>query len=293
MDTQSTITDRHVADFERDGFVVVRRAFSREWIDRVREGIEQDLQALGPLHTIQQTKEAPGYFVTDFCMSQRIPAFREFILDSNAGEIAARLMQSVRCNFFYDAMWAKGPGTPKRTAWHQDQPYYPIDGRQVCILWVPVDPVSAESSLELIRGSHLWKRWFQPQLSRDAKILYGESDRTFERMPEIEASRHDYDIVSNEMMPGDCLAFAGLTVHGAPGNASDQRPRRALSTVWMGDDAVFAERPGKVRPLFEGHGLRPGDPMDCGYFPRVWPRSSNGNAGLGRFGERAPFRASI
>jgi len=293
MSERSTITAQHIADFERDGFVLVRRAFALEWIELVREGIEQDLRALGPLHTIQQPKDAPGYFVTDFCMSQRIRAFRGFVLESNAGEVAAKLMRSTRCNFFYDAMWAKGPGTPKRTPWHQDQPYYPIDGRQLCILWVPVDPVSAENSLELLRSSHRWNRWFQPQLSRDAKILYGEGDRTFERMPDIEANRREYDIVSYEMTPGDCIAFTGLTVHGAPGNTSDRQPRRALSTIWMGDDAVFAERPGKVRPLFEGHGLRPGDPMDCDYFPRVWPRSADARAGLGRFGEGAPFRASI
>ena len=41
----------------------------------------------------------------------------------------------------------------------------------------------------------------------------------------------------------------------------------------MNDDAVFAARPGPVRPFFEGHGLGPGDPLDCGYFPRVWPRT--------------------
>ena len=293
MSMQSTVTSHHIADFERDGCVVLRGVFTPEWVDLVREGIEQDLRALGPLHTIQQAKEAPGYFVTDFCMSQRIQAFRDFVLKSNAGEIAAKLMRSAHCNFFYDAMWAKGPGTPKRTPWHQDQPYYAIDGRQLCVLWMPVDPVSVENSLELIRGSHLWNRWFQPQLSRDAKILYGESDRTFERMPDIEVDRRDYDIVSYEMMPGDGLAFAGLTVHGAPGNASDQRPRRALSTVWMGDDAVFANRPGKVRPLFEGHGLRPGDSMDCDYFPRVWPRGTEEKIGVRRFGEDTTFRASI
>src|SRR5437667_6756702 len=187
MSEQPGITAQKIADFERDGFVVLREAFAAEWVDLAREGIEQDLKTLGPLHTIQQSKDAAGYFVTDFCMSQRIAVLRRFVLDSNAGEIAARLMRSSRCNFFYDAMWAKGPGTPKRTPWHQDQPYYPIDGQQVCILWLPVDPVATESSLEFIRGSHRWNRWFQPQLSRDAKILYGAADRTFERMPDIES----------------------------------------------------------------------------------------------------------
>jgi len=296
MSERSPVTAHHIADFERDGVVLVRDAFAPAWVDLVRDGIEQDLRALGPLHTIQQEKDAPGYFVTDFCMSQRLEAFRKFVLESNAGEIAAKLMRSARCNFFYDAMWAKGPGTRKRTPWHQDQPYYPINGRQTCVLWMPVDPVSAENSLECIRGSHNWNRWFQPQLSRDARILYGDGDRTFERMPDIEAKRQEYDIVSYDVMPGDCVAFAGLTVHGAAGNASDQRPRRALSTVWMGDDAVFAERPGKVRPLFEGHGLRPGDAMDCDYFPRVWPRpdgTTEAEAGVRRFGAGNTFRASI
>jgi ectoine hydroxylase-related dioxygenase (phytanoyl-CoA dioxygenase family) len=296
QEERSMITAQHIVDFEQDGFVLLRRAFAPAWVDLVRGGIEQDLRAPGPLHTIQQTKDAPGHFVTDFCMSQRIEALRRFVLESNAGEIAARLMRSTRCNFFYDAMWAKGPGTPKRTPWHQDQPYYPINGRQVCILWMPVDPVVPENSLECIRSSHAWNRWFQPQLSRDARILYGDGDRTFERMPDIEANRHAYDIVSFSMEPGDCVVFAGLNVHGAPGNTSDKRARRALSIVWMGDDAVFAARPGKVRPLFEGHNLRHGDSMDCDYFPRVWPLADDVSAtevGRLRFAEDTTFRASI
>jgi ectoine hydroxylase-related dioxygenase (phytanoyl-CoA dioxygenase family) len=290
------ITARDIAEFERHGVVCLRGVFASEWVDLVRTGIEKDLNALGPLHTIQQGKEAPGYFVTDFCMSQRIPEFRAFALESVAGEIAATLMRSQRCNFFYDGLWAKGPGTPKRTPWHQDQPYYPINGQQVCVIWMPVDEVAAGSSLECIRGSHRWNRWFQPELSRDARVLFGKNERTFERMPEIDNTRASYDIASWDVAPGDCVAFAGLTIHGAPGNASDTRARRALSTVWLGDDAVFAERPGKVRPYFEGHGLHPGDSMDCDYFPRAWPRPSSdakSATGMLRFGEGSRFRASI
>jgi len=290
------ITAQDIAEFERHGVVCLRGVFASEWVDLVRNGIEKDLSSLGPLHTIQQGRDAIGYFVTDFCMSQRIPEFRAFALESVAGEIAAKLMRSQRCNFFYDGLWAKGPGTPKRTRWHQDQPYYPVDGRQVCVIWMPVDQVAAESSLECIRGSHRWNRWFQPELSRDARVLFGENEHTFERMPDIDNARASYDIASWDMARGDCVAFAGLTIHGAPGNASDTRARRALSTVWLGDDAVFAQRPGKVRPYFEGHGLRPGDSMDCDYFPRVWPRLSSdakSAAGMLRFGAGSPFRASI
>jgi len=289
------ITVKDIDDYERDGVVCLRGAFGPEWVELVRRGIEQDLNALGPLHTIQQANDEPGYFVTDFCMSQRISEFRSFALESPAAEIAAKLMRSSKCNFFYDGLWAKGAGTQKRTRWHQDQPYYPVNGRQICIIWMPVDPVAADSSLECIRGSHSWNRWFQPELSRDAAFLFGRGERSFERMPDIERNREGYDIVSWNMAPGDCVVFAGLMIHGAPGNASDKNARRALSTIWMGDDAMFAERPGKVRPYFEGHGLKPGDPMDCDYFPRVWPRVADAAsvAGMRRFGAESTFRASI
>jgi len=126
-------------------------------------------------------------------------------------------------------------------------------------------------------------------------LLFGADERSFARMPDIEGSRERYDIVCWDVAPGDCVIFAGLMIHGAPGNASDESPRRALSTIWLGDDAVFAERPGKVRPYFEGHGLRPGDPMDCDYFPRVWPRAADAINAVGtrRFGTGSAFRASI
>ena len=275
--------------YRRDGAVCVRGAFDDACIDLLRGGVDRDIAAPGPLHTVQQGAEEPGYFLTDFCMAQRLPEFRSFIFESPAAAIAARLMGASRVSFFYDAMWVKDRATPKRTRWHQDQPYYPVDGSQFCAIWVPLDPVDADSGLELVRGSHRWGRWFAPELTRRGQDLYGAAGGPFERMPDIEADRSDYEIVSWSMQPGDCIVFHALTVHDAPGNRSHEHRRRAVSTFWMGDAAVFAERPGKVRPLFEGHRLRPGDPMECPWFPRVWP---DPDANPARFSDRA-FRISI
>lgn len=286
------VTAQQVETYERDGVVCLRGVFDRYWIDRLADGVEKDIRAPGPLHTIQQTATDPGFFLTDFCMAQRISEFREFVADSPAGELTAAVMRSRRINFFYDAIWVKEQSTPKRTRWHQDQPYYPIDGWQMCVLWLPLDPVSKDVCLELVRGSHRWQRWFQPELTRSGRELYPQNS-PYERMPDIEADRGGYDIVTFDMAPGDCIVFHGLTVHGAPGNTSPQRRRRALSTVWVGDDTLFGARPGPVRPLFEGHGLTPGDPLDCEYFPRVWPREGGQPAARSaRFTDRA-FRISI
>lgn len=265
-----SITARDIESYENDGAVCLRGAFEQRWLDLLAEGTDKDIAAPGPLHTLQQSAADPGFFLTDFCLAQRLEEFRAFVFDSPAGEAAARLMGSKRINFFYDGIWVKGEGTPKRTRWHQDQPYYPVDGRQICVIWLPLDPVPREVCLELVAGSHRWGRWFKPELTRAGQDLYPE-DASLERMPDIEGERAQHRILTWDMTPGDCILFHGLTVHGAPGNASRQRRRRAVSSIWLGDDAVFARRPGAVRPNFEGHGLAPGDSMDSPYFPRAWP----------------------
>ena len=58
---------------------------------------------------------------------------------------------------FNEALWIKEPGTAKRTAWHQDQPYFCVDGAQMCSIWLPVDPVDELPGLvELERAARFW-----------------------------------------------------------------------------------------------------------------------------------------
>ncbi|MDH3691299.1 MAG: phytanoyl-CoA dioxygenase family protein [Gammaproteobacteria bacterium] len=287
------ISEQAIESYQRDGAVCVRGLFDSKWLDMLATGVAKDIEHPGPLHTIQQGPDDPGFFLTDFCLSQGLQEFRAFITNSPAAEIAAQMMGASRINFFYDAIWIKGKYTPKRTRWHQDQPYYPVDGNQFCAIWLPLDPVTKETCLELVRGSHRWNRWFAPELTKHGKDLYHTENSSFDRVPDIEASRSQFDIVSWDMQPGDCIVFHALTLHGAPGNSSHQRWRRAISTFWMGDDAVFAERPGDVRPLFEGHGLKAGDPMDCDYFPRIWPRTSGHDSSQALRFTDPEFRISV
>ena len=59
---------------------------------------------------------------------------------SDAARISAELMGSPSVRLFHDHVLVKEGGTRQRTPWHQDQPYYNVDGRGVSA-WIPVDPV--------------------------------------------------------------------------------------------------------------------------------------------------------
>ena len=170
-----------------------------------------------------------------------------------------------KVNFFYDQLLVKEPGTAERTPWHQDQPYWAVAGRQVCSIWLPLDPVAKETCVEYVAGSHAWPA-FSPYHFADGQPY---ADTGLPPLPDIKAERERHHIVSFAMEPGDCLVFQAMIVHGAPPNRSTNR-RRALATRWTGDDARYCVRPGEVAIPTSDPGLQHGDFMDCDLFPVVW-----------------------
>ena len=161
----------------------------------------------------------------------------------------------------------KEPGTLEKTPWHHDQPYYCVDGEQVCSLWIPLDEVARENCPEFIAGSHRWGQWYLPR--KFSGIDYDHSADHLAKVPDIDNHRDDYDIRSWDLQPGDAIAFHFLTLHGAPANASLINRRRAFAARWLGDDATYAERPGEVSPPFPGleNKLTVGNPLDSEEFP--------------------------
>jgi ectoine hydroxylase-related dioxygenase (phytanoyl-CoA dioxygenase family) len=266
------ITEATICAFEQDGAILLRQVYGEKWIRLIEAGIERDLEDPGPYGRVQSGPDDPGRFFTDYYMWRRIPELRRFALEGPGGAIAARLTRSWQINYFYDGLFVKEGGTAKPTLWHQDQPYYNVDGTRLVIMWIPVDPVPRETSLQLVRGSHRWGRWFVPKFVKDDRTLAG-ADNRYEPVPDIDGERDRYDIISWDVEPGDCIAFHPMMLHGAPGNDRLTQRRRAISTTWLGDDAVYGERQAEVEPRIEGHRFTPGDRLTVeSVFPRVWPR---------------------
>ena len=132
--------------FERDGAVCLRGQLSAEQLGLLRAGIDENLANLSPRAKVASAPDDPGYFVEDFCTWQDNASYRQVIFDSALARTAAQLMRSRTVRLYHDHMLTKEPGTRQRTPWHQDQPYYNIEGRQNVSMWIPVDPVSREST---------------------------------------------------------------------------------------------------------------------------------------------------
>ena len=253
-----------IESFRSDGACVLRGVFGA-WVRTLQAGIARNLAAPSADVKIYQGKDGAGRFVGDYCNWDRIPEYRDFIFNSEAAAIGKSLMGSNTVRLFHEHVLVKEPGADVPTPWHQDQPYYCVDGTDTVSLWIPLDSVPRERTLEFVAGSHRWGRYFRPE--RFNKQPLNENDG-LEPVPDITGNRDQYRILGWALEPGDAVAFNYMTLHGAPANTSKVDQRRAFSLRLIGDNVRFARREGVVTsPPFRGVRLAHGAVMDAPEFP--------------------------
>ncbi|MEO7954051.1 MAG: phytanoyl-CoA dioxygenase family protein [Polaromonas sp.] len=260
------VTDQMVLDFQRDGAVCIRQLLNADEIALLRDGIEANLAAPSARAKVASRPDDPGRFFEDFCNWQTIPQLGQFIQGTPLALAAQRLMRSNTVRLYHDHVLVKEPGTRQRTPWHQDQPYYNIEGQQNISLWIPVDPVSRSATLEFIAGSHKGP-WLMPRTFMDNQAKWFP-DGSLADLPDVEAARDQFPILGWDIEPGDLACFHMLTLHAAGGVEGNNR-RRVFSVRFMGDDIRHAPRRWATSPDFAGleAELPAGAPMEHPLFP--------------------------
>ncbi|MEZ5378734.1 MAG: phytanoyl-CoA dioxygenase family protein [Acidimicrobiales bacterium] len=309
MQPTREITDDEVETFRTDGVVPLRQVLPLEWVDQLRlamdEVFDRELESgRDGLSHGQSTKGARADMVksvlqlidasdgpsdaaveaghrprgrsiveTDACSWH--DGLRQLYIDSPLGAIAARLTDSTTINLYSDQLFLKEPGSGVRTPWHQDQPYWLLQGTKVAVCWVPVDTVRLDSgAMGYVRGSHRWGVTYKPsdfRTSTGVMALPGMVTDDLADVPPIDANPDDYDIVRFEAEPGDVIVHDWKMLHGSAGNVSADRLRRADSVRLAGDDVTFHQRPSSPEPFRYTVGLAEGDPLDrADRFPRIF-----------------------
>ena len=176
--------------------------------------------------------------------ARTIPEFRQLAFESPMAEAACRVMRSSEAHFFFDEIFAKGPKSSEKTIWHTDRMGWPVSGKMVPSLWMPLTPVTRTNSLECIAGSHTQdvRYWL---FSTNARRMLKSADRA--RHPNCEPLRKDPSVrfLKWDMEPGDMLVVHRWTPHYSGGNPTDGW-RIAVSVRVFGDDIRWDPRPDCV-----------------------------------------------
>jgi ectoine hydroxylase-related dioxygenase (phytanoyl-CoA dioxygenase family) len=254
-------------DFARDGVVYIRSACP-ELVATLQRAIDW---WVAHAEAAQVSRVASSYdnspLVVSMFLWRTHPEFRRIALDPGLAKVAATLLRVPDVALFNDNLFVKEPGCDVGLGWHHDVPYYPVSGSQFVTLWLPADSASlASGGIEYLAGSHKWGCEYRPTHFTPGAGYY---DISMPQPPDIERHRSDYDIVSWDVEPGDCIAHHGLTLQSSQPNSTTHR-RRALAVRFTGPDITYVPRPGAIE--FAKMDLEPGSRFESRSFPRAWPR---------------------
>ena len=121
--------------YKKDGAVLIKGKFDREWIEKLREGISKDIKQPSP-RFVKHTKDvnAPGYF-EDFWTWDLFDEFKDFIYNSPTSQIASELMDAEQINLVMDNWFLREAGSKSGAPFHHGISYFDFEGT-MCVLWL-------------------------------------------------------------------------------------------------------------------------------------------------------------
>ncbi|MDE2475740.1 MAG: phytanoyl-CoA dioxygenase family protein [Alphaproteobacteria bacterium] len=221
-----------------------------------------------------------GNFLLDTGVWRRVPELAKFALGEKIAGFSAQLLNVPAIRYYDDQMFIKEAGAVDRAAFHQDLPYFHLDGNCGCVFWIPLNSVRAGGGrVGYIPGSHRWHKMFKANVFISELPFPGAEGET---MPQIEANPEAYGVQYLEAEPGDVLVHHFLTVHGSEGNRSNTL-RAAFSLRYCDAELRYRHRPGAPAQPQHKTGLKDGDPLDDDIHPIVWPKTRRTGKGASNF----------
>ncbi|MDA0712150.1 MAG: phytanoyl-CoA dioxygenase family protein [bacterium] len=229
------VTEAHLAQFHKQGFLAVERAYDTETVARATaavtrliSGASEEFKGVQFEKGIRdradrvegEDREILVRKLTRFVgFDPELDVIGE---DPKLLNILSKIMGESPRLFANQAM-LKPPGIGREKPWHQDHAYFnlPLD---TCIVsaWVALDRADPENGcMHVIPGSHL-----------EGPVVH--FNRRDWQICDTDIARSR--IVSVALEPGGLLLWHGRLHHGTPANRSDRR-RRALQLHYVPDSA--------------------------------------------------------
>lgn len=275
------ISNQQREGFARDGAVCVRGVLDSPWLNRLSKLFEElkrqgrDLSGYYGDEKSQRPGSGRGQtIVCDDCW--RLEAlFLRFLRESPLAATAAALLDSRQLNLFEDLLIYKSAGAEQPTPWHQDQPQWPLSGKQMASGWFCLDPVTKDTgSLRFALGTHNGPL-YRPVVPPDREADVAADARHFDggALPDVEAEPSRFAVRVFDVSPGDVVFFHPRVLHAALGSAPCY-PRRTFSVRFLGDDVRWLPKRSVFHDWLRRVPLREGERIIGERFPLLWPGSA-------------------
>jgi len=265
------------AALERDGAVCIRGLLNDQWLAEAGsmfDALKAGGRDLSRMYDEPEAgrQAAPGQtIIHDDCWIAQ-PGFLRFLHESPLAGAAASLLGAGQIHLFEDLLIYKSAGTEQPTPWHQDEPQWPLSGRQMVSGWFCLDRVNPETgSLRFAKGTHrgpLYRPFVTPERREDL----ANDERFFDggALPDVEADPRRFQIMTFSVAPGDVIFFHPRILHAAFGSAPAW-PRRTFSIRFLGDDVRWLPKKSVFHDWLKDIALAEGERISGQRFPQLWP----------------------
>lgn len=230
LDDVYPLTAEQIESYHHDGFILLRSVLSAAEIAAYRPALVEAVRENAQRR--QKPKKIDDYsdiFLQVTNLWQRSEAARRFVFARRFARIAAELMDVGGVRLYHDQALFKPPGG-KRTPWHQDQVYWPLDTSKTVTMWMPLVDASREmGTMTFAAGSH-----------REGPcgdlVISNEADEFYRRL----IAERQYPLIGNDLRAGDATFHAGYLLHCAEPNTTT-RTREVMTVIYYADGARLTE----------------------------------------------------
>tara|TARA_B100000902_G_C27204105_1_gene860640 strand:+ start:332 stop:1168 length:837 start_codon:yes stop_codon:yes gene_type:complete len=247
-----TITKDQKQRFAQDGIVKLPGLISIELLAELDACFEWSVAHPGPLASGKTDRD--DFSFVDNGNPEAKSMYDEIVARSGFGEVIAELLDSQYVGYFAEEIfWKKGRSNP--TFWHQDTAYQPWSGEHWCNMWIPLMPMSADQSVQIIKGSHKGIQYdgttFNPK--NPTQALWGGAAK-FPPLPDITAdvaeNPESWAVLGFDLVPGDVLVFHPHCLHRGGGTDSNMPERRNMVFRFFGDKAYYSDHLPKTGGMY-------------------------------------------
>lgn len=252
LDSGYALSREQIAQYQRDGHILLRGVASKEEVAAIRPVILEARDKHGAEATPLEQRDTYGKaFLKGMNLWPKDEGVRGFVCARRFAKIAAELLGVEGVRVYHDQALLKEAGGGL-TPWHQDQHYWPLETDNTITMWMPLVDVTYEmGTMHFASGSHRNGYLGDLPISDESEAKFEKfiKDRGYTRVP------------GAAMAAGDATFHYGWTLHGAPGNSSN-RTREVMTIIWYPDGTRVAPLDNASRQRDRDRwlpGLQPGD----------------------------------
>ncbi len=230
LDESFNITAAQRAQFERNGFIKLKKVLPPEALEYMAATISSEVKRLNTQHLPMDQRDTYGKaFLQIMNIWRDSEPVKEIVFSKRLAQIATDLLGVDGVRLYHDQALYKEPGGG-HTPWHADQYYWPLSSDRTVTVWIPLQETPLEmGALEFSQGSQRLTTGRDKEIGDESQVVLAQALRS-----------EGYPHIIEPFELGEVSYHLGWTFHRAGANQTDKM-REVMTMIYMDKDIALKQ----------------------------------------------------